>query len=194
MYYVIHVEVTVGLSFIEYIVCSDLCFNIYISCTVPRAPVNMALTVDVVIAGNVVRDAIMGSASTVNIMPYHTMKALRLQPTGPSTHSLLIPGGGESIPAGVIEDVPVDVGRVRILTTFHVLPMPDPKRSYSLLLGMPWLSAARATIECDKDRGTVVKISGGNETITIPGRRTASDEQGTGYITLVQIGRSLTSE
>lgn len=39
-------------------------------------------------------------------------------------------------------------GRVRILTTFHVLPPPDANpKTYSLLLGRPWMSATNASIE-----------------------------------------------
>jgi len=166
-----------------------LWFGFYCICI----SVKMALTVDVVIAGRVVLDAIIGSAAAVNIMPSHTMETLGLQPTGPSTHSLIFPGGSESIPAGVIKDIPVDVGRVRILTTFHVLPMLKQENSYSLLLGIPWMRAARPIIKGDKD-GTVVEISGDNETVTIPQRKMASGEKRQGFISVVEIGRLLTNE
>jgi len=148
------------------------------------------MTVDVVIAGNVVCDAIIGSAAQVNIMPDHTMKALNLKPTGPSSHSLLFPGGdGESIPIGVIKDIPVDVGRVRILTTFHVLSTRGPKHSYSLILGLPWMREARAVMKSDKDGRFLVQIGGGDETVTIPKRKTASDDQPKLISSLVEIGR-----
>lgn len=112
---------------------------------------------DVVIAGNVY-NAIMGCAAQVIIMPCHVMESLGLQPTRSSIHYLRFPGDYERIPEGLIEDVPVDVGWVRIVTTFHVLRMPDPNDSYNLLLGIPWLEVTKTMIKFDKDGRLVVNI------------------------------------
>jgi len=149
------------------------------------------MTVDVVIAGNVVCDAIMGCAAQASIMPYHVMESLGLKPSRPSAHSLCFPGDSETVPEGVIEDVPVDVGRVRILTTFHVLRMRNPKNSYTLLLGMPWLKAAKAMIKFDKDGRFMVKIRDGNEIINIHQRKKSNYEQPTPFSSVVEIGRSI---
>ena len=73
-------------------------------------------------------DAIINGAAQVNIMVFHAMESLNLTPTGPSTHSV-IHDGSDTIPESVINGVPVDVGRVQILTTFHVLRLTDPRLS-----------------------------------------------------------------
>lgn len=157
------------------------------------------MTVDVVIAGNVVCDAIMGCLAQVSIMPFHVMESLALKPTRQSTHALRFPGDYERIPEAMIENIPVDVGRVRIVTTFHVFNLPDPKDSYNSLLGIPWLESTKAMIKFDKHGRFVVNIRDGDETISIPERKKVSiperkkstDKQPTAFCSIVEIGRNI---
>lgn len=100
-------------------------------------------TVDAVVAGRIVHDVVLNSAILCNIMPFHTMEALNLKPTI-FTSRLLVPSTGIDLgsadPAGLIENVPVDIGPVRVLSTFQILRMHD-KNSYPLLLGAPYMTA-----------------------------------------------------
>ena len=115
-------------------------------------------------------DAIINGAAQVNIMDFHAMESLNLTPIGPSTHSV-IHDGSDTIPEGVIDNIPVDVGQVQILITFHVLRLTDPRLSYSLILGMPWMLAASARLDVNENGRVVLKISQGDETIALTEQR-----------------------
>jgi len=76
-------------------------------------------------------------------MPVHTMEALGLKPTSPTTRLIFWPTDidlDNSNLAGLIEDIPVDIGSVRVLSTFQILRMQD-NNSYPLLLGAPYMNA-----------------------------------------------------
>lgn len=120
-------------------------------------------TVDAVVAGRVVKDVVLNSAILCNIMPFHIMELLNLKPTI-FTARLMVPSTGIDLgsadPAGLIENVPVDIGPVRVLSTFQILRMHN-KNSCPLLLGAPYMMAvenfrvqAAATLSIE---GLVVK-------------------------------------
>jgi hypothetical protein len=69
--------------------------------------------------------------------------------------------------------------------------MQNPKNSYTLLLGMPWLEVAKAMIKFDKDGRFMVKIRDGNEIINIHQRKKSNYEQPTPFSSVVEIGRSI---
>lgn len=100
-------------------------------------------TVDAVVAGTVVENVVLDSAAPCNIMPFHTMEALGLKPTHPTTRFLFLPTDIDlesAIPAGLIDGVSVDIGPVRVLSTFQILRM-QVNNSYPLLLGAPYMIA-----------------------------------------------------
>jgi len=81
-------------------------------------------TMNVVVAGKAVNGALLNAALPSNVMSSHTMKALGLKPTSPST-------------PGRIRDIPV-VGTVRVLSTFRIWGLREDY--YPLLLGAPYMS------------------------------------------------------
>lgn len=101
-------------------------------------------TVDAVVAGTVVENVVLDAAAPCNIMPFHTMEALGLKPTQPTTRLLCLPADidlGSASLAGLIDGIPVDIGPVRVLSTFQILRM-QGNNSYPLLLGAPYMIAA----------------------------------------------------
>ena len=71
-----------------------------------------------------------------------------------------------TIPIGIIEDVPVVVANVTILTDFVILEMPEDNNML-IILGRPFFNTAGAIIDCNKSKVTF-HINGNEHTVHFP--------------------------
>ncbi|GJU71922.1 MAK10-like protein, partial [Tanacetum coccineum] len=85
--------------------------------------------------------------SCVNIIPLYLFKKLNIRLLEEIDHIFGLADGTKSYPVGIIKDVEVHIGKLKLLNDFYVLDMKkDPETP--LLVGRGFLATANAVIDC----------------------------------------------
>jgi hypothetical protein len=112
------------------------------------------LTIPCSIKNNYVRTTLCDLGAGVSVMPFSLYKRLDLEKLISTDISLQMADKSTTIPIGICEDVPVQVGNnCLILTDFVVLEMPEDD-NMSIIHGRPFLNTAGAVIDCNQEKVT----------------------------------------
>ncbi|GJT05784.1 MAK10-like protein [Tanacetum coccineum] len=97
------------------------------------------------------------AGSCVNIIPLYLFKKLNIGLLEETDHIFRLADGTKSYPVGIVKDVEVHIGKLKLLNDFYVLDMKkDPETP--LLVGRGFLATAKAVIDC-----RMAKIAVGEE-------------------------------
>ncbi|GJU01576.1 DNA-directed DNA polymerase [Tanacetum coccineum] len=92
----------------------------------------------------------------VNIIPLYLFKKLNIGLLEETNHVFGLADGTKSYLIGIVRDVEVHIGRLKLLTDFYVIDMKnDPETP--LLVGRGFLATANAVIDCRKAKIAVGK-------------------------------------
>ncbi|GKA38084.1 MAK10-like protein [Tanacetum coccineum] len=95
--------------------------------------------------------------SCVNIIPLYLFKKLNIELLEETDHIFRLTDGTKSYPLGIVKDVKVHIGKLKLLNDFYVIDMKkDPETP--LLVGRGFLETANAVIDC-----RMAKIAVGKE-------------------------------
>ncbi|GJT50514.1 MAK10-like protein [Tanacetum coccineum] len=87
--------------------------------------------------------------SCVNIIPLYLFKKLNIRLLEKTDHILKLADGTKSYPVGIVKDVEVRIGKLKLLNDFYVIDIKkDPE--IPLLVGRGFLATANAVIDCRK--------------------------------------------
>ncbi|GJY89688.1 zinc finger, CCHC-type containing protein [Tanacetum coccineum] len=96
-------------------------------------------------------DTLSDLGSCVNIIPLYLFKKLKIGLLEETGHVFGLVDGTKSYPVGIVRDVEVHIGKLKLLNDFYVIDMKkDPKTS--LLVGRGFLATANTTIDCRKSK------------------------------------------
>ncbi|GJZ30472.1 MAK10-like protein [Tanacetum coccineum] len=85
--------------------------------------------------------------SCVNIIPLYLFKKLNIGLLEETDHIFRLADGTKSYPVGIVKDVEVHIGKLKLLNDSYVINMKkDPKTP--LLVGRGFLATANAIIDC----------------------------------------------
>ncbi|GKC05038.1 MAK10-like protein [Tanacetum coccineum] len=102
-------------------------------------------------------DTLADLGSCVNIIPLYLFKKLNIRLLEEADHIFGLADGTKSYPVGIVKDVEVHIGKLKLLNDFYVLDMKkDPETP--LLVGRGFLASANAVIDC-----RMTKIAVGEE-------------------------------
>ncbi|XP_021717456.1 uncharacterized protein LOC110685267 [Chenopodium quinoa] len=90
----------------------------------------------------------------LSLMPYYIAKSLKVGDLKPTRMSLQLADRTVRLPLGILEDVPVQVGRVFVPCDFVVMKMEEDSR-VPLILGRPFLNTAGVVIDMKEGRLTL---------------------------------------
>ncbi|XP_021765436.1 uncharacterized protein LOC110729952 [Chenopodium quinoa] len=99
-------------------------------------------------------DALCDLGASVSLMPYSIAKSLKVGDLKPTRMSLQLADRTVRLPLGILEDVPVQVGRVFVPCDFVVMEMEEDSR-VPLILGRPFLNTAGVMIDMKEGRLTL---------------------------------------
>ncbi|GJY39426.1 MAK10-like protein [Tanacetum coccineum] len=92
-------------------------------------------------------DTLADLGSCVNIIPLYLFKKLNIGLLEETDHIFGLADGTKSYPVGIVKDVEVHIGKLKLLNDFYVLDMKkDPETP--LLVGRGFLATANAVIDC----------------------------------------------
>ncbi|CAM8895881.1 unnamed protein product [Rhodiola kirilowii] len=94
--------------------------------------------------------ALCDLGASISLMPYSLYKKLDMGTLVPTSISLRLADRSSRIPSGILEDVPVKVGKFYIPVDFFVLEM-EEEREIPIILGRPFLKTTKAVISCIND-------------------------------------------
>ncbi|GJU27414.1 MAK10-like protein [Tanacetum coccineum] len=96
-------------------------------------------------------DTLADLGSCVNIIPLYLFKKLNIGLLEETDHVFGLADGTKSYPIGIVRDVEVHIGRLKILNEFYVIDMKkDPETP--LLVGRGFLATTNAVIDCRKSK------------------------------------------
>ncbi|GJW42337.1 MAK10-like protein [Tanacetum coccineum] len=96
-------------------------------------------------------DTLADLGSCVNIIPLYLFKKFNIGLLEETYHIFRLAGGTKSCPVGIVKDVEVHIGKLKLLNDFYVIDMKkDPKTP--LLVGRGFLATANAVIDCRKSK------------------------------------------
>ena len=98
------------------------------------------------VGGLTISRALCDLGASVSLMPYSICKKLQVAELKPSTISLQLADRLVKYPLGVLEDVPLQVGKFFIPCDFVVMEMEEDSR-IPIILGRPFLATAGAMID-----------------------------------------------
>ncbi|GJV39490.1 MAK10-like protein [Tanacetum coccineum] len=94
-------------------------------------------------------DTLADLGSCVNIIPLYLFKKLNIRLLEETDHIFGLVNGTKSYPVGIVKDVEVCIGKLKLLNNFYVIDMmKDPETP--LLVGRGFLATANAVIDCRK--------------------------------------------
>ncbi|GJY90166.1 MAK10-like protein [Tanacetum coccineum] len=94
-------------------------------------------------------DTLADLGSCLNIIPLYLFKKLNIRLLEETNHVFGLADGAKSYPVGIVRDVEVHIGRLKLLNDFYVIDIKkDPKTP--LLLGRGFLATTIAVIDCRK--------------------------------------------
>ncbi|GJR61970.1 MAK10-like protein [Tanacetum coccineum] len=92
-------------------------------------------------------DTLADLGSCVNIIPLYLFKKLNIRLLEETDHIFGLVDGTKSYPVGIVKDVKVHIGKLKLLNDFYVIDMKkDPETP--LLVGRGFLATANAIIDC----------------------------------------------
>ncbi|GJX17030.1 retrotransposon protein, putative, ty3-gypsy subclass [Tanacetum coccineum] len=92
-------------------------------------------------------DTLADLGSCVNIIPLYLFKKLNIRLLEDTDHIFGLADGTKSYPVGIIRNVEVHIGKLKLLNDFYLLDMKkDPETP--LLVGRRFLATANAVIDC----------------------------------------------
>ncbi|GJU70773.1 MAK10-like protein [Tanacetum coccineum] len=92
-------------------------------------------------------DAFANLGSCINIIPLYLFKKLDIGLLEETDHIFGLADGTKSYPIGIVKDVEVHIGKLKLLNNFYVIDMKkDPETP--LLVGRGFLATANAIIDC----------------------------------------------
>ncbi|GJU76834.1 MAK10-like protein [Tanacetum coccineum] len=92
-------------------------------------------------------DTLADLGSCVNIIPLYLFKKLNIGLLEETDHIFGLADGTKSCPVGIVKDVEVHIGKLKVLNDFYILDMKkDPETP--LLVGRGFLATANAVIDC----------------------------------------------
>ncbi|GJW17124.1 MAK10-like protein [Tanacetum coccineum] len=98
-------------------------------------------------------DTLSDLGACVNIIPLYLFKKLNIGLLEETNHVFGLADGTKSYPIGIVRDVEVHIGRLKLSTDFYVIDMKnDPETP--LLVGRGFLATANAVIDCRKAKIT----------------------------------------
>ncbi|GJW19932.1 MAK10-like protein [Tanacetum coccineum] len=104
-------------------------------------------------------DTLADLGSCVNIIPLYLFKKLNIGLLEETDHIFGLADGTKSYPVGIVKDVEVHIGKLKLLNDFYVIDMKkDPETP--LLVGRGFLATANAVIDC-----RMAKIAVGKESL-----------------------------
>ncbi|GKD71562.1 MAK10-like protein [Tanacetum coccineum] len=92
-------------------------------------------------------DTLADLGSYINIIPLHLFKKLNIGLLEETDHIFGLADGTKSYPVGIVKDVEVHIGRLKLLNDFYVLDMKKDLET-PLLIGRGFLATANAVIDC----------------------------------------------
>ncbi|XP_021742811.1 uncharacterized protein LOC110708896 [Chenopodium quinoa] len=99
-------------------------------------------------------DALCDLGESVSLMPYSIAKSLKVGDLKPTRMSLQLADRTVRLPLGILEDVPVQVGRVFVPCDTVVMEM-EEDTTVPLILGRPFLNTAGVVIDIKQGRLTL---------------------------------------
>ncbi|GJT94144.1 DNA-directed DNA polymerase [Tanacetum coccineum] len=94
-------------------------------------------------------DTLVDFGSCVNIILLYLFKKLKIGLLEETDHVFGLANGSKSYPVGIVKDVEVHIGKLKLLNDFYVIDMEkDPETP--LLIGRGFLATANAVIDCRK--------------------------------------------
>ncbi|CAM8951322.1 unnamed protein product [Rhodiola kirilowii] len=94
--------------------------------------------------------ALCDLGASISLMHYSLYKKLDMGTLVPTFISLRLADRSSNIPSGILEDVPVKVGKFYNPVDFFVLEM-EEEREIPIMLGRPFLKTTKAVISCIND-------------------------------------------
>ncbi|GJZ98784.1 MAK10-like protein [Tanacetum coccineum] len=92
-------------------------------------------------------DTLVDLGSCVNITPLYLFKKLNIRLLEETDHIFGLADGTKSYPVGIVKDVEVHIGKLKLLNAFYVIDMKkDPETP--LLVGRGFLATANVVIDC----------------------------------------------
>nr|GEZ78342.1 hypothetical protein [Tanacetum cinerariifolium] len=91
--------------------------------------------------------------SCVNIIPLYLFKKLNIRLLEKTDHIFRLADKTKSLPIGIVKDVEVHIGKLKLLNDFYVIDMKDPETL--LLVGKGFLAIVNAIIDCRMAKITV---------------------------------------
>ncbi|GJV79627.1 MAK10-like protein [Tanacetum coccineum] len=92
-------------------------------------------------------DTLADLGSCVNITPLYLFKKLNIRLLEETDHIFGLADGTKSYPVGIVKDVEVHIGKLKLLNAFYVIDMKkDPE--IPLLVGRGFLATANVVIDC----------------------------------------------
>ncbi|GKA37351.1 MAK10-like protein [Tanacetum coccineum] len=92
-------------------------------------------------------DTLANLGSCVNIIPLYLFKKLNIELLKETDHIFGLADGTKSYPVGIVKDVEVHIGKLKLLNDFYVLDMKKDLET-PLLVGRGFLATANAVIDC----------------------------------------------
>ncbi|GJV07251.1 MAK10-like protein [Tanacetum coccineum] len=92
-------------------------------------------------------DTLANLGSCVNIIPLYLFKKLNIGLLEEIDHIFGLADGTKSYPVGIVKDVEVHIGKLKILNDFYVIDMKKDLET-PLLVGRGFLAIANAVIDC----------------------------------------------
>ncbi|GJT11360.1 MAK10-like protein [Tanacetum coccineum] len=87
--------------------------------------------------------------SCVNMIPLYLFKKLNIRLLEETDHIFGLADGTKSYPIGIVKDVEVHIGKLKMLNDFYIIDMKKNPQT-PLLVGIGFLAAANAIIDCRK--------------------------------------------
>ncbi|GKB00367.1 MAK10-like protein [Tanacetum coccineum] len=96
-------------------------------------------------------DTLAGLGSCVNIIPLYLFKKLNIRLLEETDHIFELAEKTKFYPVGIVKDVEVRIGKLKLLNDFYVIDMKkDPETP--ILVGRGFLATANAVIDCRKTK------------------------------------------
>nr|GEU38667.1 MAK10-like protein [Tanacetum cinerariifolium] len=92
-------------------------------------------------------DTLADLGPCVNIIPLYVFKKLNIGLLEETDHIFGLADGTKSYPIGIVKDIEVHIGKVKLLNDFYMIDMKKDTES-SLLVGRGFLATANAVIDC----------------------------------------------
>ncbi|GKB54642.1 MAK10-like protein [Tanacetum coccineum] len=96
-------------------------------------------------------DTLADLGACVNLIPLYLFKKLNIGLSEETNHVFGLADGTKSYPIGIVRDVEVHIGRLKLLTDFYVIDMKKDLET-PLLVGREFLATANAVIDCRKTK------------------------------------------